>query len=723
MHDERRPTVRGSLFWPILALALVAAFFLRRGFEPGTVFLPLDTLYEFEPWRGAAEIAPHNPLLLDQAIVIAPWLDFAAERLHAGELPLWNSANYGGQPIGGAYQLALWWPPNWVYFATRSPWFFVGVAWLKLVLAGAFTLLLLTRLGVSRGAASVGALGFMLCGFQVVWLGHNQSNVASFAPLALWCVERIAARPSARNTALFALVIGLQFCAGHAQTSAHLLLVVAAYALFRARVELGGARLGRTGLSRLAFGGALGTLLAAPQLLPFVEYLRESQGLVSNAAAELVARDGAWKGLALLAAPRLFGTPQDGDYHGPVGAHLNYSELVGGYVGALLLASALVGLLIGRGRARWFFVGLFAFAACLAYQLAPVHDGFHALPLFGATKSMRFALFVALALAVLGAHGLDALLTRSKHAKPLAAAFFALVALELCAFGERFNTVSERELARPSTPVTDFLRDKQRTEPPFTILPLDARILIANANLFYGLRVLTGYDSLELARMSELVKHLSSDPRGELFVQEIRWFDRPLPLGDLLGVRYVLSRDPLPAPFRLALDGGVKVYENPHALPPVFLAEQVELVVDPTARIARLTSPDFDPRTALVERAPPEFAMAATTSESTTPPEHAPDTLELVRYDERVVTFDATVTSKRLAVIPAAWAPGWHATANGVEIPVERVDHALRGVWLEAGAWHVELRYEPNSTRVGLWIGGAALVMLLVLLVRKETRP
>ncbi|MCK6447824.1 MAG: hypothetical protein L6Q99_15640 [Planctomycetes bacterium] len=704
-----------------MALALVAAFFLRRGFEPGTVFLPLDTLYEFEPWHSAADIEPQNPLLLDQAIVIAPWLDFAAERLRAGELPLWNSANYGGQPIGGAYQLGLWWPPNWIYFATRSPWFFVGVAWLKLVLAGGGMLLLLTRLGVSRGAASVGALGFMLCGFEVVWLGHNQSNVALFAPFALWCVERVAARPNARSTALFALVVGLQFCAGHAQTSAHLLLVVAAYALFRARVELGGARLGRAGLLRLVLGGALGALLAAPQLLPFVEYLRDSQGLVANAAAELVARDGAWKGLGLLVAPRLFGTPQDGDYHGPLGAHLNYSELVGGYVGALLLALALVGLLIGRGRARWFFVALFAFAACLAFQLPPLYDGVRALPLVGATKLMRFALFVAFALSALGAFGLDALLARTRHAKPIAAAFFALVALELCAFGDRFNSVVGRELARPNTPVTDFLLEKRRTEPPFTILSVDPRILIANANLFYGLRVLTGYDSLELSRMTELVKHLSSDPRGELFVQEIRWFDRPLPLGDLLGVRYLLSRAPLPEPFRLVLDGAVKVYENPGAMPPVFFAEQVDLVEDPATRIERLVSPDFDPRTALVERPPPEeLPQFVQMFEDVLIQE---DQLDLRAYNVRSLAFDAIVTSKRLVVIPAAWAPGWRATANGVEIPVERVDHALRGVWLDWGQWHVELRYEPRSTHVGLWIGGAALVMLLVLLVRKETRP
>ncbi|MBI5435061.1 MAG: hypothetical protein HZA52_19660 [Planctomycetes bacterium] len=793
-----RSAARVSLFWPILALALVAGIFLRDGFVPGKVLLPLDTLYEFEPWRSssAAPITPANPILLDQAIVIAPWLHFAAERLRAGELPLWNSRNYAGQPIGGAYQLGLWWPPNWIYFATESPWFFVGVAWLKLVLAGSFTLLLLRRLGLSLGAASTGALAFMLCGFQVVWLGHNQTNVALFAPLLLWCVERCLERPSARNTALFALAFGLQFCAGHAQTSAHLALVVAAYALLRGggrapaspsasiasvgdgsdatasarspSAELGalGAehphggerperrtralesaspapastaaladlpgeiersrrsrlRLGRLGLLSLLIGGLLGATLAAPQLLPFIEYLRDSQGLVANASAELVARDGAWKGLAMLATPRIFGAPQTHDYHGPLGAHLNYSELVGGYVGAVMLAFALVGVLIGKGRARWFFVGLLAFATCAAYQLPPIYDALRAVPLLSASKLMRFSLFVALALAVLGAFGLQVVLERLSGARRTAATVgvFALVALELCAFGRGYNPAVDASLAAPRTPLSDFLLEKQRTEPPFRILAVDGHPLIANANLFYGLPLLTGYDSLELARMTELVSELSSDPRGAVLAQEIRWFDRPLPLGDLLGVRYLLTNGELGDPFRLVFDGACKVYENPHALPPVFFAEQVELVEDPSERVARLTSPDFDPHTALVERAPPEeLPQFVQLFEDVLIQE---DALDLRAYNVRSLAFDATVTSKRLVVVPAAWAPGWRATANGIPIPVERVDHALRGVWLDWGQWHVELRYEPASTRIGLWIGGASLVMLLALLVRRDPR-
>jgi hypothetical protein len=221
--------------------------------------------------------------------------------------------------------------------------------------------------------------------------------------------------------------------------------------------------------------------------------------------------------------------------------------------------------------------------------------------------------------------------------------------------------------------------------------------------------------------MTELVARLSTDPRGAVFAQEIRWFDRALPLAGLLGVRYLLSSKPLPEPFRLVLDGPCKVYENPRALPAVFLAERTELVADPATRIARLASPDFDPRTALIEREPPtDLPQFVQLFEDVLIQK---DELVLKAHNVRSLAFDATVTGRRLVVIPAAWAPGWRATANGVPIPVERVDHALRGAWLDWGYWHVELRYEPASTRIGLWIGGAALVMLFVLCTRREPRP
>ncbi len=716
-------TPRSSTWWAALALIAIAAFFLRDGLFGGRVLLPFDALEQFEPWKSAVPTnsPPKNPLLLDQVIVIAPWMKFASERLHAGELPLWNSLNYAGQPIGGAYQLGLYWPLNWIYFASPSWTFFAWSAFAKLALSGLFMLLFLRSLSVRPGAAAVGALAFMLCGFEVAWLGHNQTNVALFAPLLLWLVERVAARPSARNLAFFALAVGLQFCAGHAQTSAHLTLVVASYAVFRALVEVDGTRVA---LGKLVLASLLGALLAAPQLLPFFEYLRDSQGLVSNARADLVTRDGAWKGLAMLLQPNVFGSPVTHDYSGPSGDHLNFSELIGARVGCIALAFALAGLLIGREKRRWFFAGLLAIALCAAFQLAPIYDALRSIPLLAATKWMRFSLFAAFAFATLAAFGIDAVLARfGWKGRPGAIAIagvFALVAVELVVTNRDFNPTVDPSLAAPRTPLTDFLIAKTASEPPFRVLALDDHALIANANLYYDIPLLTGYDSMELSRTTDLIRRLSSDPRGEVFAQEIRWFDKNLPLGSLLGVRYLLSSKPLGAPFELVLDGPCKIYENPSAMPEVFAATKTVLETDPAKQIEALARPDFDPHVAIVEREAPS-ELAKSVGAAVGPTSIAFGTLG--DHEDRTIAFDATIAKSTLVVVASAWAPGWRATANGVPIEIERVDHALCGVWLDRGRWKVELRYEPASTRIGLWIGGAALVMLIALFARKDRRP
>src|SRR5690606_23972137 len=148
----------------------------------------------------------------------------------------------------------------------------------------------------------------------------------------------------------------------------------------------------------------------------------------------------------LMVAPDHHGAPHTHDYDGPLGPNLNYNELIGGYVGRLLLALALVGLAAGwrRGpRAVVAFLGLaVALAALVAWQVEPFHGAARALPLLSSTKLMRVLLFVAFGLSALGALGLDALLRRiraSRHAVLAASLAFIVVAGELVAFAYGYN--------------------------------------------------------------------------------------------------------------------------------------------------------------------------------------------------------------------------------------------------------------------------------------------
>jgi hypothetical protein len=94
------------------------------------------------------------------------------------------------------------------------------------------------------------------------------------------------------------------------------------------------------------------------------------------------------------------------------------------------------------------------------------------------------------------------------------------------------------------------------------------------------------------------------------------------------------------------------------------------------------------------------------------------------RLDSRV-TVDVPVDSQpALVMFSRPWLPGWKASLDGKDLPVEQVDLMMPAVRVPPGA-HGELvlRYRPRS----LWIGGAlALVTLLVaagwLLIERRRR-
>ena len=58
---------------------------------------------------------------------------------------------------------------------------------------------------------------------------------------------------------------------------------------------------------------------------------------------------------------------------------------------------------------------------------------------------------------------------------------------------------------------------------------------------------------------------------------------------------------------------------------------------------------------------------------------------------------------------------------NGVETPVHRANYAFSAVELQQGLNIVDFSYEPDSFRIGLWIGLASLLAgLLCCFAREE---
>jgi hypothetical protein len=427
------------------------------------------------------QVSPEGRMQSDQALQFAPWLHYAADAwAQDGRLPLWKATANCGAPLLGNGQSALLFPPNLLAIVLGLPeWAFAGLALVKLVggMLGAW--LLARHLGLSWLASLLCGLVFGLGGYQAVWVMHPHTNVSFLFPLLVLLADRAAQRGSARAVAGLGLVAGLQHLAGHPETAFH--CQVAALGLGAARAwslrgTLGGAA-ARRRFGAVAAGLGLGALLGAAQILPLIEYLRNSDALserltrdetwlkafdfplptltflVSAAVAVVAARGVARSSRPVLAALLLLvsmagvilGHMSDSwdcgylllfasDWLGHTVSYIgppNYIERNGAYAGAAL-ALAGVGLLFGRPRGVALAGAVGLAAGLMAGFHVPLLDAlFDVLPGFHVAANMRLQLWALLAAAVLAALGLDALgrAPAGARAPSRALLFFGAVAL------------------------------------------------------------------------------------------------------------------------------------------------------------------------------------------------------------------------------------------------------------------------------------------------------
>jgi hypothetical protein len=485
-QDHAQGTRRELPQVALLLLLALMAFFWPAVFG-GRVLLPVDMIFEVDPlWQSLAPeryTRAANPVLSDQVYMYLPWKTLASRALAQGQLPLWNPYTDAGLPFVGNAQSAIFNPFNVLSYLMPVYASYVIAAILRLFVAGFSTFLFARALGFSKPGALLAMAAFTFSGPMIVWLGYPLSPIIAWLPAMLLTIERALTKRSNLYMIVGGLTIGAQFLGGHPETSFHVMLAWAAYAVYRA-ISLEGWRPSRLlpQLARVVLAAMLGTLLAAAQLLPFLEALFQSaafsiKGAEAFGSAPFLARLffewRNWPTAITALMPQYFGTDLDGSYWFP------YSNSVeqNAYVGVLplaLAATVTLGSLRQRSSPRRNLILFFALmaAACLGLALRlPLLNAINYLPLFNVSAPGRLRLVYAFAIAMLAGLGLDEIIQRNEHRRRALwriLALLALVSLLLIALAYGSLTLFKDQVIRSGR---DYMKTNWGT--PYLSRPLE----------------------------------------------------------------------------------------------------------------------------------------------------------------------------------------------------------------------------------------------------------
>lgn len=648
-----------------------------------------------------------------------------------GQIPLWRTTIASGGPWMANPLSGLTYPPAWLTLLLP-----LNVA-LNVLLAGHLTLAALATFVLARRALGLQPQGAALAGLAFAaapWVSGQLSaghlNIVMALPwlsVALFGIHR-AVCGGKLDGALLAAVAWAAALVNYIQIGAFVVgLSLAWFLLLLLEGDTAGHRKRALALGLLV--PLLALMLSAALLVPMAEalpYLNRVDLSVEEAGVLSLS----WAHLLTAIIPTYGGEPE---------------QVI--YLGLPIVLLAAAGLRLRRDRLDWFLLMTAAFSALFA-------TGSHS-PLFLALVRLvpglgwlrvppRIWLLAALAVALLAGRGMDAV-TRARMGPgdrrrlALTAAIVLVASLSLAVGLSILRwpppPAAWALAAFSLVPATALLLRREALPRPALLAGVLLALVAADLGLVraawtemrtqadafawgaeaasylarqpgrfrcyspsyslpqhtamqHGLFLADGTDPIQLAHYANLlaaaggytIDHYSptlppvlDDASARPDAERLGW----------LNVRYVAAAFPIHAK-GLALReklGDTFLYENEQALPRAFVLPG---------------APPASPGDG--EMAPPLDLQPA----------------DIVTYTPNRIVVETNLPEPGLLVLSEVWYPGWQARANGREVPIERVQGALRGVYLDGGPWTVEWRYNPWTVWLGVALSAVTTLAMVV---------
>lgn len=282
-----------------------------------------------------------------------------------------------------------------------------------------------------------------------------------------------------------------------------------------------------------------------------------------------------------------------------------------------------------------------------------------------------------------------------------------LMVVDLLYFGHGWNVQSDPALYYPRLPVLEEIARIDRGR----VLGFDC--LPAVLPQLYGLGDVRGYDAVDPQRLVSLLAQVAAPSWRPLPYAALQWYTPHLaleppatvrlpPILDMLNVRTVIFRGRPPSGITPTFAGeDYWALSNPRALPRAFVPRTVQYVPSARERLQKLSASDFDARD------------VAYVEEPVALPGDANGQVSITSEIPTHVTLQAHMDTAGLVVLSDSFDSGWRAFRGADEIPILRVNHAVRGMIVPAGDSRIDLHYWPSGFTWGLGLAGLALLLLL----------
>jgi Bacterial membrane protein YfhO len=210
----------------------------------------------------------------------------------------------------------------------------------------------------------------------------------------------------------------------------------------------------------------------------------------------------------------------------------------------------------------------------------------------------------------------------------------------------------------------------------------------------------TGLGAMGLQRMSGLVRQLEGSPLSLRLLQlgNVGWV-----IDDRADAFPLLSQA---ATFDSVYAQPLRVLAVPDPLPGAYVVGSASRAGTDDDAIARLLSPDFDPRR--------EVVLAGTGSARLLARGWSGGVRVLTR-GQNALRVETETNAPGILVVVEGYHRDWRATVDGVPARVERANVAFRGVEVAAGRHTIDLRYAPRSIPWAIGLGAAGLLLALAL--------